>query len=230
MCGRKTLTKDKKAIIEELLIDEWQGDNYKPSFNIAPTQNSPVLISLESLRIIKSMKWGLIPSWSKDRSIGPKMINARSETILEKISYKNLVHTNRCIVISDGYYEWKRYGNIKKPFYIRHSENKLLLMAGLWTSWQSPSGLISTYTVITTTPQKNIEHIHNRMPVILEKGEIDNWIRSSKGNKISTQLDYLRPFIGKLIYHPVSNFVNSTGNNNIKCINPIGKTDELLLF
>ena len=78
MCGRKTLTKDKKAIIKELFIDEWQDDNYKPSFNIAPTQNSPVLISLRNSRIIKSMKWGLVPSWSKNRSIGSKMINARS--------------------------------------------------------------------------------------------------------------------------------------------------------
>ena len=230
MCGRKTLTKDKKAIIKELFIDEWQDDNYKPSFNIAPTQNSPVLISLMNSRIIKSMKWGLVPSWSKNRSIGSKMINARSETILEKVSYKNLVHTNRCVVISDGYYEWKRYGDSKKPFYIHHPEHKLLLMAGLWTSWGSSSDLISTYTVITTTPQKRIAHIHDRMPVILKRSQVDNWIRPSKGNKIPTQLDYLRPFIGELICHPVSNFVNSTGNNNMKCIKPIDETNELRLF
>ena len=218
MCGRKTLTKDKKTIIEELLIDEWQDDNYEPSFNIAPTQNCPVLISMENSRIIKSMKWGLVPNWSKNRSIGSKMINARSETILEKVSFKNLVRTNRCVVISDGYYEWKRYGHGKKPFYIHHPEHKLLLMAGLWTSWGSSSDAISTYTVITTTPQKQIAHIHNRMPVILELSQIDNWLKPSKGNKISAQLDCLRPFIGKLIYHPVSSFVNSPKNNERDCI------------
>ena len=218
MCGRKTLTKDKKTIIEELLIDEWQDDNYEPSFNIAPTQNCPILISMENSRIIKSMKWGLVPNWSKNRSIGSKMINARSETILEKVSFKNLVRTNRCVVISDGYYEWKRYGDGKKPFYIHHPEHKLLLMAGLWTSWGSSSNLISTYTVITTTPQKKIAHIHNRMPVILELSQIDNWLKPSKGNKISAQLDCLRPFIGKLIYHPVSSFVNSPKNNERDCI------------
>ena len=218
MCGRKTLTKDKKTIIEELLIDEWQDDNYEPSFNIAPTQNCPVLISMENSRIIKLMKWGLVPNWSKNKSIGSKMINARSETILEKVSFKNLVRTNRCVVISDGYYEWKRYGHGKKPFYIHHPEHKLLLMAGLWTTWGSSSNLISTYTVITTTPQKKIAHIHNRMPVILELSQIDNWIKPSKGTKISAQLDYLRPFIGKLIYHPVSSFVNSPKNNERDCI------------
>ena len=218
MCGRKTLTKDKKTIIEELLIDEWQDDNYEPSFNIAPTQNCPVLISMENSRIIKSMKWGLVPNWSKNKSIGSKMITARSETILEKVSFKNLVRTNRCVVISDGYYEWKRYGHGKKPFYIHHPEHKLLLMAGLWTTWGSSSNLISTYTVITTTPQKKIAHIHNRMPVILELSQIDNWLKPSKGNKISAQLDCLRPFIGKLIYHPVSSFVNSPKNNGRDCI------------
>ena len=218
MCGRKTLTKDKKTIIEELLIDEWQDDNYEPSFNIAPTQNCPVLISMENSRIIKLMKWGLVPNWSKNKSIGSKMINARSETILEKVSFKNLVRTNRCVVISDGYYEWKRYGHGKKPFYIYHPEHKLLLMAGLWTTWGSSSNLISTYTVITTTPQKKIAHIHNRMPVILELSQIDNWLKPSKGNKISAQLDCLRPFIGKLIYHPVSSFVNSPKNNERDCI------------
>ena len=218
MCGRKTLTKDKKTIIEELLIDEWQDDNYEPSFNIAPTQNCPVLISTENSRIIKSMKWGLVPNWSKNRSIGSKMINARSETILEKVSFKNLIRTNRCVIISDGYYEWKRYGDGKKPFYIHHPEHKLLLMAGLWTSWGSSSDAISTYTVITTTPQKQIAHIHNRMPVILELSQIDNWIKPSKGTKISAQLDCLRPFIGKLIFHPVSSFVNSPKNNGRDCI------------
>ena len=218
MCGRKTLTKDKKTIIEELLIDEWQDDNYEPSFNIAPTQNCPVLISMENSRIIKSMKWGLVPNWSKNRSIGSKMINARSETILEKVSFKNLIRTNRCVIISDGYYEWKRYGDGKKPFYIHHPEHKLLLMAGLWTSWGSSSDAISTYTVITTTPQKQIAHIHNRMPVILELSQIDNWLKPSKGNKISAQLDCLRPFIGKLIFHPVSSFVNSPKNNGRDCI------------
>ena len=101
--------------------------------------------------------WSLKPSWSDKINI----INARSETLDTKDTFKN---TERCIFIANGYYEWKRYGDGKKPFYIHHPEKKLLLMAGLWTSWGSSSDLISTYTVITTTPQKRIAHIHNRMP------------------------------------------------------------------
>ena len=122
-------------------------------FNIAPTQNSPVLINKRGSRIVRMMKWGLIPHWSKDSSRASRMINARSETLLQKISYKDLVHSNRCIIITDGYFEWKKHGKRKIPYYMHHPEKILLLMAGLWTSWKSSSTIISTYTVITTNTQ-----------------------------------------------------------------------------
>ena len=115
MCGRKTLTKGKIEIIEELFVDEWENDfDWKPSYNIAPTQMSPVLLN-DGKRKVKPMCWGLVPSWAKDKTIGAKMINARSETLGEKPSFQSLIYQKRCIVISDGYFEWKREGRKKSP-------------------------------------------------------------------------------------------------------------------
>ena len=230
MCGRKTLTRDMQSIIEELAIEEWYDDNFHPSFNIAPTQTSPILIGDGKSRIVKPMEWGLVPSWSKDESIGPKMINARSETLLEKPSFQNLVHHNRCVVITDGYYEWKRESDGNQPFYIFHPENKLLPMAGLWTSWKSSeSQIIKSYTVITTSPQKEISHIHNRMPVILNPMAIDEWIHCEKtpSNQAMTNLV---PYTKPLAFHPVSTQMNSPGNNSPDCIRTIQDSSTLDLF
>jgi len=221
MCGRKTLTKDAQAIIEELLIDEWeQKDEYNPSYNIAPTQNSPILI-YNHKRKIEHMRWGLIPSWAKDKAIGAKMINARGETLLEKLSFKNLMSSNRCIVITDGYFEWQNIGTIKTPHYFRDPEKNILPMAGLWDEWQSSNGkLIKTYTLITTTPKPKYAHIHNRMPVILPYSRIDIWINTCDHSP-KDALDHVHPYQDELYVYPVSTFVNSPKNNSIKCITKI---------
>ena len=230
MCGRKTLTRDMQSIIEELTIEEWYDDNFYPSFNIAPTQTSPILIGHGKSRIVKPMEWGLIPSWSKDESIGSKMINARSETLTEKPSFQNLINQNRCVVIADGYFEWKRKSDGSQPFYISHPENKLLPMAGLWTTWESTENeIIKSYTVITTAPQKEISHIHNRMPAILNPMAIDEWIHCEKtpSNQAMTNLVSM---VKPLAFHPVSSFVNSPKNNTIDCIRSTQDSSTINLF
>jgi len=220
MCGRKTLTKDTQAIIEELLVDEWdQKDEYNPSYNIAPTQKSPILI-YNNKRKIEHMRWGLIPSWAKDKAIGAKMINARGETLLEKPSFKNLVSSKRCIVITDGYFEWQNIGAIKTPHYFHDPKKNLLPMAGLWDEWRSANGeLIKTYTVITTTPKPEYAHIHKRMPVILPPSEIDIWI-NTRDYPPTAALDHVLPYQYELEVYPVSTFVNSPKNNSARCITP----------
>jgi putative SOS response-associated peptidase YedK len=230
MCGRKTLTRDMQSIIQELAIDEWHDDDFHPSFNIAPTQTSPILIGDGNSRIVRSMKWGLIPSWSKDESIGSKMINARSETIQEKPSFQNLINQNRCVVITDGYYEWNRRQDRSQPFYIFHPEKKLLPMAGLWTTWETTENeIIHSYTVITTSPQKEIRHIHNRMPAILNPMAIDEWIHCEKtpSNQAMTNLVSM---VKPLAFHPVSSFVNSPKNNTIDCIRSTQDSSTINLF
>ena len=215
MCGRKTLTKDIASIIEEMNIEEWGAQGYQPSYNIAPTNFSPVIIN-KGKKSTKMMKWGLIPSWSKNEHIGQKMINARIETILEKPSFSNLTHNQRCVVLTDGYYEWNKQNN--QPYYITHKKNKTLPLAGLWTKWESSdSNIIFSYTVITRKSIKSIGHLHNRMPVILKNQKIDKWI-DCKQFSFTECVNDIQGDIADLKYYPVSKFVNSVKNNSIRCI------------
>lgn len=218
MCGRKTLTRDIQSIIEELAIAEWENpDNYIPNYNIAPTQSSPILID-NGKRIVKAMRWGLIPSWAKDDKFGSRMINARIETLLEKPSYRNLVSSNRCIVITDGYYEWKRTGDRKVPYYLKDPNDKLLPMAGLYDMWKHPDGfLISSYTIITKEAQKDLATIHNRMPVILPQRHLDEWLKT-ENSSVSEALELAKNSKPTFEKYPVSFLVNSVKNNSPDCI------------
>ncbi len=230
MCGRKTLTWDMRSIIEELSIEEWEApETYAPSYNISPSQHSPILRDIGS-RSIKSMKWGLIPSWAKEASMGMRLINARSETLLEKPSFQHLVPSQRCIVLADGYYEWKLSGKQKIPYYIRSEEKKLLPMAGLWDRWNSPEGKsVFSYTVITTSSPNFVSHIHPRMPVILPYDHLDIWLQD-RNYSIQDAMNILKPKEEELRIDPVSSLVNSVANNSPKCIEPIQPVETMDLF
>jgi len=221
MCGRKTLTKDMKSIIKELAIEEWENpDNYIPNYNIAPTQISPILVDTGK-RIVKPMRWGLIPSWAKDEKFCSKMINARIETLTKKPSYRNLLAKNRCIVIADGYYEWENDGGKKTPYYLKHSEDKLLMMAGLYDVWKNSSGqLVPTYSIITKDAQYNLSNIHHRMPVILPQEHLDEWLKTDN-NPTENAMQIAKEAMPSLEYFPVSTLVNSVRNNSANCIEPV---------
>ena len=230
MCGRKTLTKDLRSIIEELAIDEWENPkDYSPNYNIAPGQRSPIVIQ-EDQRIVKLMRWGLVPFWSKDESIGYKMINARSETLTEKPAYQGLISKHRCVVIADGYYEWKREGKRKIPYYIFSKGRGLLPMAGLWSSWTGPEGdTQNTYTVITTEARTTVRTIHHRMPVILNEDTYQNWL-NTEDVSVTDALFLLQPYAGDISNHPVSTLVNSPKNNSRVCIQSADTRETLNLF
>lgn len=218
MCGRKTLTADMQTIVERFAIEEWENpDSYFPSYNIAPAQKSPILID-KGKRIIHPMQWGLIPAWAKDNKFASKMINARIETLMEKPSFNRLMETNRCIVISDGYYEWKNTKTNKIPYYIRSCSNEFLPMAGLYDVWKNPEGkIIPTYTIVTKSSQDDIAEIYGRMPVILPQDHLDIWLKTNKhsiDNALELAYD-IKPLLAK---YPVSSFVNSVKNNSEKCI------------
>jgi putative SOS response-associated peptidase YedK len=230
MCGRNTLTENTKSIIKDFSIDSWDSKQIIPQYNICPSSYTPVLISKNNTRIVRDMKWGLIPSWSSNSSIGNQMINARSESILEKPSFQNLVNKNRCIIFSSGYFEWKTLNNKKHPFYITKSTNKILPLAGLWTTWKSKkSELIHSYTIITGKAQNSLENIHHRMPIILKRNNIEKWINSEKYNFPAVQ-KFLKPHSSDLIFHNVSTLVNSTKNNSKNCILKINNLCTINLF
>ena len=215
MCGRKTLTKSKLDIIRDLSIDKWDDlIEYEPNYNIAPTQQHPIIIQDNDKRIIKKMNWGLIPNWEKDQSFASKMINARQETLSEKPAFRDLINSKRCLIPIDGYYEWKNIDGQKQPFYIFNVNHKLFCLAGLWSSWKKSSGdVLNSYTVITTKADNKLNHIHHRMPVI-QTEKTNDWLDTShKYNEFNfTNIET------NLEFYPVSPIVNSFQNNSEDCI------------
>ena len=230
MCGRKTLTKDIQSIIEEMAIESWDDSElYQLNYNIAPTQTSPVIVDIMG-RHAKIMKWGLIPNWATDASIGSKLINARAETLLEKPSFQHLVPTQRCVILADGYYEWKRSNSRAIPYYICHPEKKILPMAGLWDIWKNISGEnLFSYTIITTMSNFDLKEIHHRMPVILDNKNIDPWIKVHNIS-VANAMSLLEPYKNELKFHQVSTLVNSPRNNQIDCIRSVEDSENLSLF
>ena len=175
MCGRFVLFSSVNIISREFAVLP-ENIAFSPSYNIAPTQEILIVIDEGERRLIKC-RWGFIPSWAKDPNIGYKMINARAETLAEKPTFKSAIRNHRCLVVADGFYEWKKEGREKKPFYIHLKSGRPFGFAGLYSYWQTPEdGLICTCTIITTGANHLLEPIHNRMPAIIPGDSRDEWL------------------------------------------------------
>ncbi len=220
MCGRFSRKATLQAIIDEFEIEE-VNDAVEPSYNVAPGQEIAVILKDES-RKLGLLKWGLIPSWSKDPAIGNRMINARAETLAEKPSFKHPLRRKRCLIVADGFFEWKKEGKQKIPMYIFLKDQKPFVFAGLWDTWTSPDGKkISTCTIITTEPNEFMKKIHNRMSVILPKEHIDLWLDRSIENEQKV-LPLLQPYPEKeMDAYEISRFVNSPKNNSPACVEKV---------
>ena len=213
MCGRyvnKNSFEDIEKLFQADLIQS-PSISIQPSYNICPTQYSPVVVSAGEKYYMENMHWGLIPSWSKDSKFATNLINARIETVQEKPSFKGLTNASRCIVIASGYYEWVQTDSGKQPYYI-HGEHDVLPIAGLWTRWKD----IKSFTIITKSANSNISNIHHRMPLIIEQ----NHIKSFLDHSIKFDLSYNNQDI-RLRYHKVSKLVNKPVKNDISCITSI---------
>lgn len=174
MCGRYTLKSGGDAIVG--LFGLAEGLEIEPRYNIAPTQQILVVLD-ENGRKLEEMHWGLIPSWSKDPSIGSRMINARAETVAEKPSYRSAFKKRRCLIPADGFYEWKKEPGGKQPYHLRLIEGRTFAFAGLWESWSVEGGEeIRSCTIITTEPNEVAAAVHNRMPVILSPELYGAWL------------------------------------------------------
>ncbi|MFQ6616912.1 MAG: SOS response-associated peptidase [Fidelibacterota bacterium] len=220
MCGRTTLTLDLAFMKDVLSLKHWEKEDYYfARYNMAPTQETPILLD-DGARRVKLMRWGLVPSWSKGISKEYQMINARAETVLEKPSFRRLVPRRRCVVLTDGFYEWKKGTRGKTPYYIHSPEGGLLPMAGLWDIRKdSRGGELFSYAIVTTEPKPEIAFIHNRMPVILEMSTLDAWLQT-EAFEVEEAVGLLKPYPGDLEAFPVSTFVNSPSNDSPKCIEP----------
>jgi len=221
MCGRFTLYDDKDILENEFEVDI-QPDLFKESYNIAPTQNSLIIYTQADKRVCTSMRWGLVPYWSKDTNIGYKMINARAETVDEKPSFKKPFKDKRCLVLTNGFYEWKKTdAKTKIPYFVRLKNKKPFALAGLWDKWEKEGEDLNTFTIITTDANSLMEEIHDRMPVILNRKDSFKWLDPEL--KDSAELkDMLVPYPSdEMEAYEISTFVNSPKNNSIECIKAV---------
>lgn len=227
MCGRFALMTPTEQLAMMFDVPETAVATLPPSiprYNIAPTQ-PVVAIRLDEHgeRDLTFFHWGLIPSWSKDIQIGSRMINARSETVTEKPSFRTAFKRRRCLIPADGFYEWQKQADGKQPMFIRPSDEaeRPFALAGLWEFWSDPEGgTIQSCTILTTTPNELMAPIHNRMPVIVEPEDFDLWLHPEPDPEQGLHL--LRPYpAAKMVAYPVSTLVNNPRNDNPECIQPI---------
>jgi putative SOS response-associated peptidase YedK len=221
MCGRFTLTVDPADLQDAFPNFSFPG-TIAPRYNIAPSQ--PILaIPNDGRNAADFFNWGLIPSWAKEPSIGNRMINARAETLAEKPAFRGVLKYKRCLILADGFYEWKSQPGTKTkiPYFIRLKSGRPFAFAGLWEEWSSSDGSqIKSCTIITTTPNTLMAQLHNRMPVILSPSGYPQWLDPAPQQATSLQ-PLLTPFPDEeMVAHPVSTLVNSPANDRPECIVP----------
>ncbi|HEY7782534.1 MAG TPA: SOS response-associated peptidase [Ktedonobacterales bacterium] len=225
MCGRYAIRVDAETLAQRFhltapelpLPDDLAG----PRYNVAPTQRMAIVVRDAEGAHARPMRWGLVPRWAKDPSGGAKMINARSETLIEKPTFRPLVRTRRCVVPASGFYEWDRA--TRTPYFIHLKGEPVLGFAGLYDIWSGPDGTVMpTYTIITTAANETIAPIHDRMPAILRPEDEDDWLDPAN-TKPEEVLPLLRPYAPTdIALYKVSRDVNSPRNDREDLLLPLG--------
>jgi putative SOS response-associated peptidase YedK len=242
MCGRYASSRRPEDLVEEFEIDKVEvKETLAPDYNVAPTKQVYAVLQREpedgpAERQLRTLRWGLVPFWAKDPSIGNKMINARMETVHEKPAFRRAFATRRCLLPADGYYEWyatdqktKAGKPLKQPFFIRPSDGSVMAMAGLYEIWRNkevaddeePGAFVWSATVITTTAEDSVGHIHDRMPMLVEPERYAAWLDASVDDPgdLATLLVPAAP--GRLEAYPVAKDVNNVRNNGEHLMQPI---------
>jgi putative SOS response-associated peptidase YedK len=222
MCGRFLLGIPEEIVQRFEIKDlDLNVDELVPRFNIAPSQSIPVITrNAKGDNHLGYMKWGLVPFWAEDEKIGYKMINARAETLENKPMWKKLFANKRCIIPATGFYEWDKKGKEKVPYYFKLNDRELFGFAGLWDTWKSEEGeLVNTFTIITTVANSDVKKIHDRMPVILDKNDEDEWL-NPEVQDIGRLKAMLHPYSpAKMEMREISTAVNSPQNDSIEILN-----------
>lgn len=223
MCGRYTQTIDLETLRKRFGFDSGEI-TLEPRYNLAPGQEAPVVVG-GGARILKLMRWGLVPYWAKEASIGYKMINARAETLAQKPSFKKSFRERRCLVLADGFYEWRKLNGKRTgiPMRFMLKTREPFAFAGLWDAWKRPEGdILFSFTIITTEANELLQSVHDRMPVVLRPQDEDKWLDTDLKN-----VDHLVPLLAPypsdtMEGYEVSTLVNSPKNDVPECILPEG--------
>lgn len=219
MCGRYTQLFSWEEL-HRLMSIVVPGEVLVPRYNVAPTQVAPVVRQDRAGTFYgSSIRWGLIPSWTKEQKSSLALINARAETISAKPSFRNAFKRQRCVVPASGYFEWHQVDKVKQPIYLTRNDEKPILFAGIWDCWQDPTDtIIESFSIVTTNVNASLAWIHDRMPVILDQSQYKDWIRCSE--KEAQQM--MLPLADDILKTTkVSTYVNSVRNIGEKCIEPI---------
>ncbi|EAQ81734.1 SOS response-associated peptidase [Blastopirellula marina] len=222
MCGRYTLRTQLNQVLQQFAAES-SSATWEPRYNIAPTQHAPVVLIEEERRVLQTMRWGLIPSWAKEASLGAKMINARGETVAEKPAFRAAFKRRRCLIPADGYYEWRRSGAKKQPYYFHQPDDQPFAMAGLWEEWtgeiKGETHPWRSFTIITTESNDQTGKIHDRMPAILTEEDWDLWLDPEFADKPRLQ-KMLHPLADEEYFEidQVSTRVNSPKNDSAECV------------
>lgn len=221
MCGRFALEDDGTAVAQQFELAT--AEPMAPRYNIAPTQPvAAVALQKNGERGLTHFQWGLIPSWARDIKMGARMINARSETAAEKPAFRAAFKRRRCLIPMTGFYEWqKQNGGAKQPMYIHPQDEALFAAAGLWEQWQSDDGSeILSCTILTTTANKLMETIHDRMPVFVSREDYDLWLDEEA--PLPAVQAILKPYPAeRMATYPVSAYVNNPRNEGEACVEPL---------
>jgi len=223
MCGRFVITSPPEAL--RRIFGYLEQPNFPPRHNIAPTQPIPVVLIEQGARHFRLMRWGLIPSWVKDPRKFTLLINARSETVLEKPAFKNAIRRRRCLIPADGYYEWQVVDGRKRPFFIYRRDRQPLGFAGLAETWMGPNGEeLDTVAIVTTAASAELSALHTRVPVAIDEVDFARWLDCSEDSAEPVLKLMVPPDDGTFAWHEVSRRVNHADNDDAQLILPI--TDE----
>ena len=217
MCGRFVQYFEEVVLAKLLGLDTLDASQVFRNFNVAPTQGvAAVRLSPEGKRQLVPFRWGLVPSWADDLSIGQKLINARAETAAEKPSFRSAFKHRRCLLPAAGFFEWTGKAGKKQPYFITSVDSKPLVFAGLWERWEKGPEPVESCTILTTDANEFMHGLHTRMPVILAQADFDRWLRDGDRSLLQPCPE------GVLKAFPVTTAVNNVRNNNPDCLLPMG--------
>lgn len=247
MCGRYASTRNPAKLAAEFdAVDGTDGAAPNPDHNVAPTKRVMTVVQRHprddegepdpetTIRSVRVMKWGLVPNWAKDPSVGSRMINARADTAATKPAFRSSLKRKRCIVPADGWYEWKREGKSKQPFYMTPQDGASLAMAGLWSTWRDKSAdedapLLITCTVLTTDAVGPIGEVHDRMPLLLPPESWANWLDPDREDVTDLLVPPTDEIVAGLELRPVSSLVNNVRNNGAELLDRVDLSGPAVL-
>ena len=217
MCGRYSITSNFEAVRRLFALPGPAPNWWQPRYNLAPTEEAPVVRLREATRELVPLRWGLIPYWAKDEKIAHQTINAKAESVASKPAFRAAFAARRCLVVTDGFYEWQRQGAGKQPYRIVMPDGEPFGLAGLWERWGPPAKRLETFTIVTTEPNALCAPIHNRMPAIIDPTDFQAWLEARPGSAA-----LLRPYPAeRMAAYKVGAAVGSVRNKGPELIEPL---------